>query len=143
MRRAADTMAQIDVISSRANPWIKDLRRLAHEGAAYRKQGLVWVEGEHLLAAAVAGGRPSSRRRAVFSSSRVVRRASRARKRSSMEAGSAAVARTASVAMQTDRGENQSPWYTGAFFLRNKPECMVVAEEKKRAIRSFMVSNST
>jgi TrmH family RNA methyltransferase len=30
---------------------------LAHDGAAYRKQGLVWVEGEHLLAAAVAGGR--------------------------------------------------------------------------------------
>ncbi len=50
-------MAQIDLISSRANPWIKDLRRLAHDGAAYRKQGLVWVEGEHLLAAALAGGR--------------------------------------------------------------------------------------
>jgi hypothetical protein len=47
------------------------------------------------------------------------------------------------LCLQTDRGENQSPWYTGAFFLRNKPECMVVAEEKKRAIRSFMVSNST
>ena len=50
-------MAQIDLISSRANAWLKDLRRLAQDGAAYRKQGLVWVEGEHLLAAAVASGR--------------------------------------------------------------------------------------
>lgn len=50
-------MAQIDFISSRANPWIKDLRRLAQDSAAYRKKGQVWVEGEHLLAAAVASGR--------------------------------------------------------------------------------------
>ncbi|MEI7784521.1 MAG: RNA methyltransferase, partial [Betaproteobacteria bacterium] len=49
-------MAQIEVISSRANAWLKDLRRLAQDGAAYRKQGLIWVEGEHLLAAAVASG---------------------------------------------------------------------------------------
>ena len=42
--------------------------------------------------------------------------------------------------LQQERAENQSPWYTGAFFLRNKPECMVVAEEKKRAIRSFVVN---
>ena len=50
-------MAQIDHIRSRANAWLKDLRRLAHEGAAYRKQGQVWLEGEHLLQAAVAAGR--------------------------------------------------------------------------------------
>ena len=46
---------------------------------------------------------------------------------------------------------NQSPWYTGAFFMewglrpgsKAKPqgsECMIVAEEKKRAIRSFVVN---
>jgi len=44
------------------------------------------------------------------------------------------------LCLQQDRGENQSPWYTGAFFLRTRPECMVVAEEKKRAIRSFVVN---
>jgi len=42
--------------------------------------------------------------------------------------------------LQQERAENQSPWYTGAFFLRNKPDSMVVAEEKKRAIRSFVVN---
>lgn len=44
--------------------------------------------------------------------------------------------------IQNERAENQSPWYTGAIFIRNKfrPECMVVAEEKKRSIRSFQVS---
>ena len=35
--------------------------------------------------------------------------------------------------------ENQSPWYTGAFFLKKKTDSLVVAEEKKRAIRSFVV----
>jgi hypothetical protein len=42
--------------------------------------------------------------------------------------------------LQQERAENQSPWYTGAFFLKNKPDSMVVAEEKKRAIRSFVVN---
>ena len=36
------------VITSRDNPLVKELRRLAQDGAAYRKTGRVWVEGEHL-----------------------------------------------------------------------------------------------
>ena len=43
-------------IQSRDNPFIKQLRRLAHESGAYRKQGRVWVEGEHLCSAALARG---------------------------------------------------------------------------------------
>lgn len=35
-------------IQSRDNPLLKDLRRLGHEAGAYRKTGLIWVEGEHL-----------------------------------------------------------------------------------------------
>jgi TrmH family RNA methyltransferase len=50
-------MKPVDFISSRANPWLKALRRLAHDSVAYRKQGQVWIEGEHLLDAAVTGGR--------------------------------------------------------------------------------------
>lgn len=45
-----------DVIASRDNPRIKRLRRLAHEGGAYRREGQVWVEGDHLCAAALAQG---------------------------------------------------------------------------------------
>lgn len=40
------------VITSRDNPLIKELRRLAQDGAAYRKTSRVWVEGEHLCEAA-------------------------------------------------------------------------------------------
>ena len=43
-------------ISSRDNPLVKELRRLAQDGAAYRKSGRVWVEGEHLCEAALAKG---------------------------------------------------------------------------------------
>lgn len=41
-------------IQSRSNDLVKKLRKLAHEPAAYRKHGLVWVEGEHLCQAACA-----------------------------------------------------------------------------------------
>jgi len=52
-------------ISSRDNPLVKDFKRLAQDNAAYRKQGRVWVEGEHLCQAALARGvRPAL---AVFS----------------------------------------------------------------------------
>lgn len=44
------------VISSRDNALLKDLRRLAQDSGAHRKQGRVWVEGEHLCAAALARG---------------------------------------------------------------------------------------
>jgi TrmH family RNA methyltransferase len=39
------------VISSRDNAWFKELRRLAQDGTAYRRQGRVWLEGDHLCRA--------------------------------------------------------------------------------------------
>lgn len=41
-------MKEPAVISSRENPLFKRLRQLAHDTTAYRKQGQVWLEGEHL-----------------------------------------------------------------------------------------------
>jgi RNA methyltransferase, TrmH family len=47
-------------ITSRDNPLLKELRKLASDGAAYRKSGRVWIEGEHLCSAYVQRGlRPS------------------------------------------------------------------------------------
>ena len=43
-------------ITSRDNPWLVKLRKLAHDPGAYRKLALVWLEGEHLCAAAAAHG---------------------------------------------------------------------------------------
>ncbi|MBH1965723.1 MAG: RNA methyltransferase [Comamonadaceae bacterium] len=43
-------------ISSRENALIKDFKRLAQDNAAYRKQGRVWIEGDHLCRAALARG---------------------------------------------------------------------------------------
>ncbi len=43
-------------ITSRDNPLLKDLRRLAQENAAYKKQSRIWVEGDHLCLAAMARG---------------------------------------------------------------------------------------
>jgi TrmH family RNA methyltransferase len=43
-------------ITSRANPLVARLRRLAQDGAAYRRLGEVWLEGEHLCEAARARG---------------------------------------------------------------------------------------
>ena len=45
-----------EVITSRDNTLIKELRKLAQDGAAYRKSGRVWIEGEHLCDAAQARG---------------------------------------------------------------------------------------
>ncbi len=54
-------------ITSRDNALLKDLRRLAQDSDAHRKQGRVWVEGEHLCSAALARGwRPAL---GVFSAS--------------------------------------------------------------------------
>jgi RNA methyltransferase, TrmH family len=39
------------VITSRDNPLIKTLRKLNEDGAAYRKLGQFWIEGEHLCQA--------------------------------------------------------------------------------------------
>jgi RNA methyltransferase, TrmH family len=52
-------------ITSRDNALIKRLRQLAQDSAAYRKQGQVWLEGDHLCRALLARrGRPEL---AVFS----------------------------------------------------------------------------
>ena len=52
-------------IQSRENALVKDLRRLMDDGAAYRKQGRVWIEGDHLCRAALTRGKQPSV--AVFS----------------------------------------------------------------------------
>ena len=41
-------------ITSAANSLLKDLKRLSQDSTAYRKQGRVWLEGEHLCSAAAA-----------------------------------------------------------------------------------------
>ena len=52
-------------ISSHDNGLLKDLRKLSQDNTAYRQQGRVWVEGDHLCRAALARGvRPAI---AVFS----------------------------------------------------------------------------
>ena len=48
--------AQVTHIQSRDNGFLKDLRRLAQDSTAYRKQGRVWLEGDHLCSAALARG---------------------------------------------------------------------------------------
>jgi TrmH family RNA methyltransferase len=54
-------------ISSAGNAALKELRRLAQDGTAYRRQGRIWLEGDHLCRAALARGvAPST---AVFSES--------------------------------------------------------------------------
>jgi len=51
----SDTPA-ITQITSRDNALFKDLRRLAQENTAYRRQGRIWLEGDHLCRAALARG---------------------------------------------------------------------------------------
>jgi len=54
-------------IASKDNALVKDLRRLSQDNTAYRKQGRVWLEGDHLCRAALARGlKPAL---AVFSES--------------------------------------------------------------------------
>ena len=43
-------------ISSRDNPQLRALRKLAGDNTGYRKSGQVWVEGEHLCTAALLRG---------------------------------------------------------------------------------------
>lgn len=55
-------------LSSRTNPLVQQVRRLAHEPVAYRKAGRVWLEGDHLCRAYLQrGGRPAQ---ALISASR-------------------------------------------------------------------------
>jgi TrmH family RNA methyltransferase len=61
------TTSSVIAIQSRDNAWVKDLRKLAQDSTAYRKQGRVWLEGDHLCRAAlVRGWQPAV---AVFSES--------------------------------------------------------------------------
>ncbi len=61
------TTAEPQYVSSAANALLKDLRRLAQDSTAYRKQDRVWLEGDHLCRAALARGvQPAL---AVFSAS--------------------------------------------------------------------------
>ncbi|HSW24038.1 MAG TPA: RNA methyltransferase, partial [Burkholderiaceae bacterium] len=51
-------MAEPRPISSRDNPLLQRIRKLAADPSGYRKLGEVWIEGEHLCAAfAQRGGR--------------------------------------------------------------------------------------
>lgn len=50
------TSDAITHITSRDNALLKDLRRLTQDPTAYRKQGRVWLEGDHLCRAALARG---------------------------------------------------------------------------------------
>jgi TrmH family RNA methyltransferase len=43
-------------ISSKDNPLLKTIRRLSQDPSAYRKQGRVWLEGDHLCGAALDRG---------------------------------------------------------------------------------------
>ena len=47
------TSPSVTAIHSRDNAFVKDLRRLAQDSTAYRKQGRVWLEGDHLCRAAL------------------------------------------------------------------------------------------
>ena len=55
------------VITSRDNPLLKRLRLLAQDSTAYRKQGQIWLEGDHLCRALLARQRRPAT--AVFSES--------------------------------------------------------------------------
>ncbi|WP_213954291.1 RNA methyltransferase [Variovorax sp. dw_954] len=61
------TSPEVQHITSRDNPLLKELRKLAQDPGAYRKLGRLWLEGDHLCRAALARGvRPAV---AVFSES--------------------------------------------------------------------------
>ena len=46
----------MNLITSRDNPLVKSIRRLAQDSSAYRKSGQFWLEGDHLCRAAVQRG---------------------------------------------------------------------------------------
>ena len=53
---SSDFSVPVTHVSSAGNPLVKDLRRLSQDSTAYRKQGRVWLEGDHLCRAALARG---------------------------------------------------------------------------------------
>jgi len=46
------------LITARDNPLLQRIRKLAGDPGAYRKQGQVWLEGDHLISAALQRGVP-------------------------------------------------------------------------------------
>lgn len=46
-------MIEPSVVTARDNPLLQRVRKLAADPGAYRKQGQVWLEGDHLVAAAL------------------------------------------------------------------------------------------
>jgi TrmH family RNA methyltransferase len=52
--------AVVQPITSRDNPLVQRLRKLAQDTAAYRKLGEVWLEGDHLCSAYLARGKKVS-----------------------------------------------------------------------------------
>lgn len=61
------TSGDVSHVTSRDNPLLKELRKLAHDPGAYRKAGRIWLEGDHLCRAARERGvRPAV---AVFAAS--------------------------------------------------------------------------
>jgi TrmH family RNA methyltransferase len=54
-------------IASRDNAFLKELRRLAQDSTAYRRQGRIWLEGDHLCRAALQRGQQPAH--AVFQGS--------------------------------------------------------------------------
>jgi RNA methyltransferase, TrmH family len=53
-------MDEPQLITSRDNPLLKELRKLSTDNTAYRKVGRFWVEGDHLCSAALQrGARPA------------------------------------------------------------------------------------
>jgi len=46
------TSPDVTSVTSRDNPLLKDLRKLAQDPGAYRKLGRIWLEGDHLCRAA-------------------------------------------------------------------------------------------
>lgn len=44
-------MPKVKAVTSRDNPLLVRLRKLAHDGTAYRRLGSVWMEGDHLASA--------------------------------------------------------------------------------------------
>jgi TrmH family RNA methyltransferase len=45
-------MREVEHITSRDNPLLQRIRKLAQDPGGYRKSGLVWIEGDHLISAA-------------------------------------------------------------------------------------------
>ena len=54
--QAVTQNANFTLVTSRDNPQLKELRRLTQDSTAYRKQGRVWLEGDHLARAALQRG---------------------------------------------------------------------------------------